>query len=304
MLTLDVDMAAPGLERIIPEGAMLDVIAQGIQFGEGPVWDDKKNCLFFVDITGDTIWKWTPGIGSEIVMRPSTKADGMTLDREGRVLVAGWGSRTVWRLEPDGSTTTLASHWQGKRLNTPNDIVVKSDGWIYFTDPSGACFNVGMGGPDVQRYLDFHGVFRVSTDGRQLDLLIDDFVYPNGLCFSPDESLLYVNDTRLNNIRVFDVRPDGSVTNGRLFFTCVGDEPGLADGMRCDVEGNVYVTGPTGMQVVSPEGQLLGRIHIPTHVTNMGFGDPDWKGLYVTTLGFVYRIRMGIPGIPPATKVG
>jgi gluconolactonase len=148
---LDYDMATPALERIVPKGATLEVIASDIQFGEGPVWDKRQGCLFFVDITGDTIYKWTPGKGLEIVMRPSTKADGMTLDAEGRLIVAGWGSRSVWRLNHDGSTTALATHWEGKKLNTPNDIVVKSDGSIWFTDPSGAVFNVGMAGDDIQR---------------------------------------------------------------------------------------------------------------------------------------------------------
>jgi gluconolactonase len=295
---MDVDMASPGLEQIVPKEASLDRIAYGLAFSEGPVWNARQECLLYVDIIGDTIWKWTPGIGSEIVLRPSFKADGMTYDRQGRLVVAGWASRTVWRMEHDGSIVTLASHYQGKKLNTPNDIVVKSDGAIYWTDPSGALYNLGMAGDDVQRYLDFHGVFRLSPDGSTMALVIEDCVYPNGLAFSPDESLIYVNDTRLANIRVFDVLPDGSVSNPRLFYTLVGDESGVADGMKIDTLGNVYCTGPGGIQVIDPRGHLLGRLRIPGHTTNMAWGDADWRSLYVTTFDSVYRLKLNVPGIP------
>jgi gluconolactonase len=296
------DMAAPGFERIVSADATLDVVAHGILFGEGPVWDSRLGCLLYVDIIGDTIWKWTPGVGHEVVLRPSNKADGMTLDREGRLVVAGWASRTVWRMEPDGSLVTLASHYQGKKFNTPNDVVVKSDGAIYWTDPTGALFNVGMAGPedDIQRYLDFHGVFRLSPDGQTISLIADDFPYPNGLCFSPDESLLYINDTWARHIRVFDVQADGSVANGRLFYGLLGDEPGVADGMKVDVEGNIYVTGPGGIHVTDPRGNLLGRLRIPAHATNICWGDADWRTLYITThsTGMVYRVRLNVPGVP------
>jgi gluconolactonase len=293
---MEFDMAAPGFERILPRESELEVIAHDLYFGEGPVWNRRTGELFWVDIIGDTIWKRTPGKGRQIVMRPSYKADGMTFDQQGRLLVAGWSWRRVWRMELDGSITTLCSQWEGKKLNTPNDIVVKSDGSIYFTDPSGALFNVQMQGEDVQRYLDFHGVFRISPDGKTT-LAIEDCVYPNGLAFSPDESLLYVNDTRQNLIRVWDVQPDGSVKNARLFHKLVGPEPGVADGMKVDTEGNVYCTGPAGVHVIAPDGSLLGRIRVPGHATNMGFGDEDWKGLYITTLSSVFRVRLGVPGI-------
>jgi gluconolactonase len=303
---METDMAA-GFERIVSEDATLDVVAHGLYFGEGPVWDAHEGCLYYVDIIGDAIWKYTPGVGNEVVIRPSNHADGMTLDQERRLVVAGWASRSVWRRERDGSLVTLASHYQGKKLNTPNDIVVKSDGAIYFTDPSGALFNLGQASPedDLQRYLDFHGVFRIGPDGGDLSLAVEDFPYPNGLCFSPDESLLYVNDTWQANIRVFDVQPDGSVTNGRLFYELVGEEPGVADGMKVDAEGNVYVTGPGGIHVTDPEGRLLGRLRVPAHATNLAWGDDDWQTLYITTHspGMVYRVRLKVPGVPvPAER--
>ena len=297
---METDMEAPGFERIVSPDASLEVIADDFIFGEGPVWNARQSFFLWVDIIGDTIYRWSPGVGKEIVLRPSGKANGTTYDRKGRLVVAGWGSRTVWRMEHDGSIVTLASHYNGKKINTPNDIVVKSDGSIYWTDPPGAMHIPGMEGDDVQRYLDFNGIFRLSPDEKTVTLVVEDCTYPNGLCFSPDESMLYINDTRDANIRAFDVQSDGSVRNARLFYTLVGTEDGVADGMKCDVEGNVYVTGPAGIHVVSPEGELLGRLKLPHHATNLAWGESDWKSLFITTSvpGLVYRVRLNIPGVP------
>jgi gluconolactonase len=203
----------------------------------------------------------------------------------------------VWRLEEDGTVSTLCSQFDGKKLNSPNDLVVKSDGSIYFTDPSGGLNNVEMHGEDVQRYIDYHGVYRISPKG-ETTLAVKDFTYPNGLAFSADESLLYINDTRENLIKVYDVNRDGTLSKGRLFCRMVGPETGVADGMKIDTEGNVYCTGPAGVQVFAPDAKLLGRIKLPGHTTNMGWGDDDWKSLYVTTYSSLFRIRLGIPGLP------
>ncbi len=294
---MDIDRVTPGLERIIDSDPPLDRIAHGLIFSEGPVWDRRRKQLFFVDIIGNTIWKWTPGSGCEIVLKPSDHANGMTFDRQGRLVVAGWCKRTIWRMENDGSIITLASRYQGKKLNTPNDIVVRSDGSIYWTDSTGGLVIPGMVAEDVQRYLDFQGVYRLSPDGQEVRLVIEDCVYPNGLAFSPDESLLYVNDTRLGIVRVFDVRPDGSVGPARLFHKLTGVEPGVADGMKVDVEGNVYCTGPGGVHIIDPKGNLLGRLKIPGHSSNMAWGGDDWRFLYVTTYHSVYRTRTKIPGV-------
>lgn len=294
---MEVDMSTKDFERIVPHDSTLDVISNDLLFGEGPVWNSKTGEFFWVDIIGDTIWKFKKGVGREVVVRPSYKADGLTFDLEGRLVVAGWAWRRVWRLEHDGSITTLCSEFEGKKLNTPNDIVVKSDGAIYFTDPSGALNNVEMQGYDLQRYLDYHGVFRISPDGK-ISLVVKDFTYPNGLAFSPDESLLYINDTRENLIKVYEVNADGSLKIGKLFCKLVGPEAGVADGMKVDVEGNVYCTGPVGIQVFSPHGELLGRIKVPGHATNLGFGDEDWMGLYITTYTSVFKVRLGIAGLP------
>ncbi len=294
---MDIDMIAPGLERIVGPDPPLDRVAQGTIFGEGPVWDRRKQQLFFVDIIGNSIWKWMPGVGREIVLKPSDHANGMTFDRQGRLAVAGWSRRTIWRWESDGSIITLASRYQGKKLNSPNDIVVHSDGSIYWTDSAGGLVIPGMVAQDVQRYLDVQGVFRLSPDGQEVSLVIEDCVYPNGLAFSPDESLLYVNDSRLGIIRMFDVRADGSVGPGRLFHKLSGSEPGVADGMKVDIEGNVYCTGPGGIHIIDPNGKLLGRLKIPGHSTNMAWGGDDWRFLFVTTFNSVYRTQMKIPGV-------
>ena len=294
---MDIDLIAPGLDRLIDRDPPLDRIAQGLTFGEGPVWDKRTGQLYWVDIIGNTIWKWKPGVGREVVLRPSGHANGMTFDKEGRLTVAGWCNRTIFRFEHDGSITTIASNYQGKKFNSPNDIVVRSDGSTYWTDSAGGLVIPGMIAQDVQRYLDVMGVFRLTPDGKEVQLVIADCIYPNGLAFSPDEKILYVNDTRLALIRAFDVNADGSVGPGRIFHKMTGTEDGVADGMKVDVEGNVYCTGPGGVHVIAPDGRLLGRIKIPGHSTNMAWGDADWRSLYVTTFNSVYRTRVKIPGV-------
>ncbi len=298
-LSIEVDLRAPGWDRIVGESPDFEVVAHDIVFGEGPVWDARAGVLYFTDIIGDTIWKWTPGRGQEVVLRPSAKANGLCLDLERRLVVAGWGGRTVFRRNHDGSWTPLAERWQGMKLNSPNDIVVKSDGSIWFTDPPGGLFNVGMVGPDIQRYLDIQPVFRIAPDGETLSIVCRDNVYPNGLCFSPDESILYVNCSRERVIRAYDVRADGTVGAGRIFHRYTGPERGVPDGMKCDVAGNVWCTAPGGIWVHDPSGAPIVRIKTPGHhPTNIAFGDADWKMLYITLIGSVIRMRVEIAGLP------
>src|SRR5690606_27359115 len=246
-LRVEVDLCAPGWQRIVDASPPVEIIARDIIFGEGPTWDARNRQFFFTDIIGDTIWKWTPEAGQEVVLSPSVKANGTCLDLENRLVVAGWGGRTIFRREADGGWTTLADNWQGRKLNSPNDIVVKSDGTIWFTDPPGGTLNVGMVGPDMQRYLDSQPVFRLSPDGGEISIVTEDFVYPNGLCFSPDESVLYVNCSRERLIRAYDVKADNSVGKARLFYQYTGPERGVPDGLKCDVEGNVWCTAPGGI---------------------------------------------------------
>lgn len=294
---LEIDMATPELRRLIGRHPALDQIARNLSFSEGPAWDRRTGDFYYTDIVGDTIWKWKEGVGHEVVMRPSRFANGLTFDPDGRMIVAGWGGRTVWRIEHDGRHTTLAAGYKGRKLNSPNDVVVRSDGLVYFTDSFGGLCNVGMGFEDVQRYLDFSGVYCVGSDGRALRVAVSDVFYPNGLCFSPNEKLLYVNDSRLGIINVYPMRRDGTAGKGRLFYRAVGRETGIPDGMKCDVEGNVYCTGPGGIHVIAPDGKLLGRLRMSDHTTNLGWGGDDWRSLFITTYHGVYRARLRVAGV-------
>src|SRR5262249_6549208 len=193
---IEIDRAAPGLARVVSRDAELERLHDGMSFGEGPVWNRRDGSFWWVDIVGDTIYRRGRSGKTEGFMPPSTRANGLTFDREGRLLVAGWASRSVWRIEADGSVGTLASKFEGKKINSPNDIVVQSNGAIWFTDSPGALYNPGMEADDLQQYLDFQGVFRIGPDGT-LSAPIRDTVYPNGLAFTPDEKTLYVNDSRL-----------------------------------------------------------------------------------------------------------
>jgi gluconolactonase len=182
---LDIDRKAPGLDAIVGSDPPLDQIAHAITFGEGPVWDRRRNRFLFTDIIGDTIWQWRPGVGTEALVHPSSHANGMTFDHAGRLVVAGWSARTIWRIEDDGTFTTVASRFQGKKFNSPNDIVVRSDGSVYWTDSPGGLVIPGMVGEDMQRHLDVQGVFCLTPSG-DVQLAIADCVYPNGLAFSKD----------------------------------------------------------------------------------------------------------------------
>ena len=298
---VDIDIKEAAFKRIVDGTAAPERLAHGLYFGEGPVWDRRTDTFYWSEIIGDTIWRWRPGIGCEKVVHPSGHANGLTLDREGRIVVAGWSARTVWRIEPDGTHTTLVSHFDGKKLNGPNDIVVGTDGSIWWTDPPGGLGIPGMAGDDLQRYLPFQGVFCRREDG-EVKLAIEDCTYPNGLAFSRDEKQLFVNDTRLNNIRVFDVRADGTCGPGQVFHTLEGDEPGVADGMKLDSEGNIYITGPGGIHVIDRQGRLIGRFLFAGHCTNLAWGSngggSDWRWLYITTFHDVFRVRLNIPGVP------
>jgi len=297
---IGVDHTSPGIERIVTADSNVEIVADSLLFGEGPLWHSVEAAFYWVDILGDTIWRWTADGGQQVFMNPSGRANGMTFDREHRLIVAGWSSRNIWRKEHDGSISILVDTYEGKKLNSPNDIVARSDGSIFWTDPSGALFIPGMEGDDVQRYIDGHPVFSLSPDGNQVSMVTNKIAYPNGLAFSPDESVFYIADTWGRSIVSHKVTPQGDVSpDGEVFYELVGTEDGVADGMKVDVEGNVYVTGPAGVHVVSPGGRLLGRMLFPgDHTTNMAWGDSDWRSLYVTTFRRVYRVRLGIPGIP------
>ena len=292
------EASSPRFHDIVPRDVLLERVSHGHIFTEGPAWNAREGALYWTDIIGNTIWKWAPGVGRSVVLRPSGKANGMTFDKQGRLLVAGWTNRTVWRMELDGSIVPLATHYDGKKIGTPNDIVVKSDGSIYFTDPPGGVGIVEMEGEDLQQYLPYSGVYRLEPETRKLTLLTTEVVNCNGLTFSPDESILYINDTGGRFIQAYDVQADGTLNNSRRFADVVGEEAGNPDGMKVDVQGNVYCTGPAGIHVFDAAGKYLGRLKVPEHCTNMAWGDADWKTMYITARTSVYRMRLNIPGIP------
>ncbi len=295
---LPVDVMDPAFERIVPRGATAERLPTVTSFGEGPVWNTQEGYLLWTDAFEDRILRWAPGRPVTTFMEPTGQALALTYDRQRRLVATGWASRNVWRLESDGRKTILASHYEGKRINCCNDLVVRSDGSIYWTDPPGGLANPMFSPDDIQQYLDFQGVFRLSPDGSQLTpMLHGDFASPNGLAFSPDESLLYVNDIQRRTIRVYDVEADGSLSNGRLFYEAKGEGRKSPDGMKVDTEGNVYCTAPGGIHVIDAQGKQLGRMLLPSS-NNMCFGEGDWRTFFVTETQTTWRIRLNVPGCP------
>ena len=322
----------PSLDALIPASAKADLL-KGDYFGatEGPVWVDegRNGYLLFSDMAANTIYKWMPGGQLSVFLDKSgytgndinnvggqytngrlhllnIGSNGLTLDREGRLIIAGMTDRNITRLEKDGSRTTLADTYEGKRLNSPNDLVVKSDGAIYFTETTS-----GMRGRDESpaRELPFHGVYLITHPSTplgargELRLLEKDpqGVAPNGIAFSPDEKILYVNGGL--KINAYDVLPDDTIANPRVLIDMSGaNTPGNTDGMKVDRNGNIYCSGPGGVWIVSPQGKHLGTIVTPDRVANLAFGDADSRTLYMVGGRSLWRIRTNIPGIRPMTK--
>ncbi|MBA7611195.1 Gluconolactonase [subsurface metagenome] len=280
------------MRHIVTKEAALEQIATGFGFTEGPLW--CGDYLLFSDIPRSRIVRLCMrSEGPEVTTfrSPSGNSNGLTLDRSGRLIACEHSTRRVTRTEIDGSVSVLAERYEGCRLNSPNDVVVRSDGSVYFTDPS-----FGLGTPPKWKELSCNGVYRVAPDG-ELGLLVDDFELPNGLAFSPDEAVLYVNDTVKSHIRAFDVSQDGSINNGRLLIELKGEEVGRPDGMKVDQQGNIYCTGPGGIWITQPDGKYLGRVMMPEQPSNFGWGDADWRTLYITARPSVYRVRLLVPGI-------
>jgi gluconolactonase len=285
------------LDALLASDQPVERIATGFGFTEGPVWMPDGS-LHFSDIVQDARRRWHPQDGVSVVRQPSNKGNGMTIDSQGRLVWCEHSTSRMMRESSDGTDEVIATHYGDRELNSPNDVVVASDDSIIFTDPDwGRTLpRVGLERP-VE--LDFKGVFRVPATGGDTILLADDFDGPNGLCFSPDESLLYVNDTNRAHIRVFDVGPDYSLSNGRVFAENIGDgdmAAGVVDGMKVDADGRVYVTGPVGIWVFSPEGEHLGIIEVPEVTGNLNWGDDDWKTLYIAANTSIYRVRMTVAG--------
>ena len=286
---------------LVDPDASVRQIGSGFEFTEGPIWHPTEHYLLFSDMPGDVRRRWDETGGVREVMRPSNKCNGMTYDAELNLVVCEHATSSLVRLRPGGEREILASHFEGKELNSPNDVCVRSDGTIYFTDPwFGRMPHYGVERP---RELGWQGVFRVSPDGA-LHLVVDkrQFDQPNGLCFSPDESKLYINDTTRAVIRVFDVTPDGSLSHPRLFAQGIRSsrEAGLPDGMKCDAEGNIWVTAPGGIRVYSPDGAQLGTVRIPEMPANLHWGGSEWRTLFVCATTSVYAVETRVgPHIEP-----
>jgi gluconolactonase len=299
----------PGLDAIVPSNAKIEKLADGFLFTEGPVWVRDGGYLLFSDPNANRIYRWSPD-GQVSVFRPKSGytgfdigeygqpgSNGLTLDREGRLTINEHGNRRVTRLEKNGVLTVLADRYEGKRLNSPNDLVYRSDGALYFTDPP---FGLPRFFDDPRKELPFSGVYCLK-DGN-LKLVSKDLLGPNGLAFSPDEKYFYVDnwDEKKKIVMRYDVNADGSLSNGTVFFdmTSAPGEDAL-DGMKVDQKGNLYVSGPGGVWILSPAGKHLGTIKGPEHPHNMAWGDDDGKTLYMTAQTALYRIRLNIPGIRP-----
>ena len=306
-------------DRIIPADARLEKIADGFTWVEGPIW--VKDSLFFAEIPSDSIRKWTAGAGVSIFLKPSgyqgttpyggpePGSNGMTLDHRGRLTVAGHAQRNVYRLEsldPKGPITVLADSYEGKKLNSPNDLVYRSDGSLYFTDPPYGLRTQGDSDPEKQ--LNVNGVYRIPRALEQnpgaapahaeLQLLVSDLTRPNGIAFSPDEKYLYVNNSEPKKIWMrYRVQPDGTLTEPRLLYDATADtRPGLPDGMKVDQEGNIYSAGPGGVWIFSPEGRPLATILIPEKTANVAWAGPDRQMLYIAASSSLYRVHLNIPG--------
>ena len=300
-----VDVLDPRFERLRLKSAAVERLATGCRWAEGPVWFGDQRCLLWSDIPNHRILRWDEATGAVSDFRkPSDFANGHTRDRQGRLVTCEHGTRRVTRTEPDGRITVLASGYRGKKLNSPNDIVVKSDGSIWFTDPSfgiGGYYEGYRADPELPT-----SVYRIDGASGEISAVIEDIVNPNGLAFSPDESVLYVNDSRRGHIRAFEVMPSGVLAkqSDRVFADLRGSEPGVPDGMKVDTAGNVYCGGAGGIYILDPHGKKLGRIvHGQPATTNIAFGGDDWKTLYFTSRTHLGSVNLKIAGIPvPAPK--
>lgn len=292
---MSVEIRRHRFSSVVGSDAKFEKLATGFLFTEGPVWHPYAGHLLFTDIPGNRILKWNPSTRTVAVFRePSNMANGLTYDREGRLIACEHATSRVTRTEHDGTIPTLASHFGSKQLNSPNDVVVRSDGLVYFTDPPYG--RVAFYGIPRPQELSFQGVYAVDPRSRDPILLVDDFDRPNGLCFSLDESRLFINDTARMHIRVFHVKPDARLSGGDVWAETVGDGPGVPDGMKVDSDGHLYCCGPGGIHVFDTDATCLGVIRTPEVAANFTWGDDDLRSLYITDSTSLYRLRVRVPG--------
>lgn len=291
---LQLEPKSPDFELIVGENPELKRLASGFGFTEGPLW--KGDWLLFSDIPNNRLVELRlKNEGPEVLTfrYPSGNANGNTHDHEGRILTCEHSNRRVTRTEKDGSVEVIASSFEGKRLNSPNDIVVDQKGAIYFTDPT-----FGLPNRSEGKELAHQGLYRVDPSTLQIDLLVEDLQLPNGLAFSPDGELLYVDDSEMHHMRVFNVAQDGSLTGGEVFADLRGqpNEVGVPDGMKVDIKGNIYCTASGGLWVLNSNGDHLGRIVCPEIPANCGWGNEENRTLFITARTSVYSIELKIPG--------
>jgi len=302
---LSISQGTDALLELIDPDQDYRQIGSGYGFTEGPAWNAAGNYLVFSDIPGDRRWKWSEERGMELVAWPTFKGNGMAYESDGSLLVCEQVTSSLIRIRPDGLREVVAFHYQGKYLNSPNDVIVRSDRTIYFTDPNYGRWDVPVGvGRKFE--LDFQGLFMVPPGGGDVMLVSDEkeFEQPNGLCFSPDESVLYVNDRR--DIKAYDVAADGSLSNVRRIHDDMGSSGtpgnGNPDGMECDAEGNIWSTARGGIWVVAPSGDLLGIIETPAVAGSLAWGGADLRSLFVCTSTTMHVIRTKVGPAPiPST---
>jgi gluconolactonase len=286
---MTIQVFEPEMQKLIDPAAEATCLANGFMFTEGPVWDRRQGCVYFSDIPANTLYRYSKADGVSIKRKPSNNSNGMTLDAQGRLVVCEHRTRRVTR-ETAGVIETVAERYQGKRLNSPNDIIVASDGSILFSDPHYGLLD-GLGGPAAQE-LPFRGVYRLAPGASEPTLLAGDFQAPNGLALSPDERSLYVDDTIGHHLRVFEVGDGWNLKNGRVLFDFPrGVHEGVPDGLKLDSAGNIYCTGPFGVWVIAPSGTALGRIDVPEVTANLNWGEQDGRTLFLTASTGLYQIR-------------
>jgi gluconolactonase len=312
-VNVEVERIDPRIDSIVPPNPKVYKLAEGFQFTEGPIWIDE-GYLLFSDPNSNTIFKYVPTAngnngelsvfndksgyeGADIAEYRQPGSNGLTIDRKGRLTIDQHGNRRVIRIEKNGDVSVLADRYNGKRLNSPNDLVYKSDGSLYFTDPP---FGLPKFYADPRKELDFSGVFRLK-DGK-VQLLNKDLLGPNGIAFSPDEKYLYVGnwDPKKKVVMRYEVAADGTLRNGNVFYdlTNVPGEDAI-DGVKVDQTGNVYVSGPGGLWILSAEGKHLGTIKTSMHPHNFAWGDADGKTLYLCARSGLYRMKLNIAGVRP-----
>jgi len=278
----------------------LEHLYGGCRWAEGPVWFGDGGYLVWSDIPNNRMMRWTPDQGVGVFRASANNSNGNTRDREGRLVTCEHGTRRISRTEPDGSITVIADSYDGKPLNSPNDVVVKSDGTIWFTDPPYGIMSDYEGNKAEQEQAGCY-VYRVDPKTGDISVVADDFAKPNGLAFSPDESLLYIADTALSHdpdgahhIRVFEVGEGGTLSGGGVFADI---SPGLADGFRLDTDGNVWTSAGDGVHVYAPDGTLLGKIKVPEVVSNVAFGGPKRNRLFITATTSLYSTYVAATGV-------